>query len=63
MIGPVPPATPETQDRQPRQGKPQAKPGTLSSRHYQESDEFQDTIQLSPEALAAAHDDDVDYDA
>jgi hypothetical protein len=62
MIGPIPPATPDPQGRQPRQSKPQTKPETFSSHHSQAEDDFQDSVQLSPEALAAAHDGDVNHD-
>jgi hypothetical protein len=51
MIEPIPPAAPDTRDRQPSQGKPRIKP----ARPYQEADESQDIVQLSAEALAAAH--------
>jgi hypothetical protein len=54
MIEPIPPAAPETRDRQPSQGKPRTKP-TRPRHEADESHEFEDIVQLSPEALAAAH--------
>jgi hypothetical protein len=54
MIEPIPPAAPETRDRQPSQGKPRTKPAR-PSQEADESHEFEDIVQLSPEALSAAH--------
>lgn len=51
MIGAIPPAGVDTQERQPRQSKPQIK--NVSHDKGESLDE--DSVQLSPEALAAAH--------
>ena len=62
MIGPVAPPARDTQERQARQNKLQAKPHAWPSQHPEDTDEFYDTVQLSPEALAAAHDGEVNHD-
>jgi hypothetical protein len=61
MIDPIPPAAAGTQERQSSQSKTPTKPGTSFARPSQETDESQDTVQLSAEALAAAHGD-ADYE-
>jgi hypothetical protein len=57
MIDSISAIVPAAERRQPRQGKPQTRPQTSSSQSSE------DMVQLSPEALAAAHDDDADHES
>ena len=53
MIDAISSATPDTQGQHEKPHKPLARPETANV--SKAVDEFEDTVELSPEALAAAH--------